>query len=148
MKFVSSYSIEILFPPPGWSVVVFREAYVPGDCQDSHVTLFVQTFIQVCAKESHDPTDGYDVYGGERAKFVERYADGTKVVVLAPDVAVMSPRLCRRQPSWLPPADQPLRFERMITALCRVDRRDVPKHEPKKRVHATNPLLAAKRNSQ
>ena len=31
------------------------------------------------------------------------------------------------------PSEEYLRFERMTTALFRVDKRDVPKHEPKKR---------------
>jgi hypothetical protein len=29
------------------------------------------------------------------------------------------------------------RFERVLTALFRVDKRDVPKHEPKRRVRVT-----------
>jgi hypothetical protein len=45
--------------------------------------------------------------------------------------------MSKRQPSSPPPAEQPseeyLRFPRMTSALFRVDKRDVPKHEPKKR---------------
>jgi len=37
------------------------------------------------------------------------------------------------QPSADPPSSEYLRFERMTDALFRVDKRDVPKHETKKR---------------
>jgi hypothetical protein len=43
-----------------------------------------------------------------------------------------------------PPAKQPSeeysRFERLTDALFRVDKRDVPKHEPKKRKDSSSPL--------
>jgi hypothetical protein len=45
--------------------------------------------------------------------------------------------MSKRQPSSRPPAEKPseeyMRFERFANALFRVDKRDVPKHEPKKR---------------
>jgi hypothetical protein len=45
--------------------------------------------------------------------------------------------MSKRQPSSPPPAEKPseeyMRFERFADALFRVDKRDVPKHEPKKR---------------
>jgi hypothetical protein len=48
--------------------------------------------------------------------------------------------MSKRQPSSPPPAEKPseeyLRFERFANALFRVDKRDVPKHEPKKRATA------------
>jgi len=37
------------------------------------------------------------------------------------------------EPSADPPSEEYLRFERMTDALFRVDKREVPKHEPKKR---------------
>lgn len=44
--------------------------------------------------------------------------------------------MSKRQPSP-PPAEKPseeyMRFERFADALFRVDKRDVPKHEPKRR---------------
>jgi hypothetical protein len=40
-------------------------------------------------------------------------------------------------PSADQPSDEYLRFERMTEALFRVDKRDVPKHEPKKRASAS-----------
>ena len=35
--------------------------------------------------------DHYDFSGGQRGKYAARYAEGTNVVVLAPDVAAMFP---------------------------------------------------------
>jgi len=50
--------------------------------------------------------------------------------------------MSKRQPSPPPPAEQPseeyVRFERLANALFRVDKRDVPKHEPKKRKPQSN----------
>ena len=42
------------------------------------------------------------------------------------------------------PADAFERFQRLARALFRVDKRDVPKHEPKKRGNTTNPPLSPK----
>lgn len=41
----------------------------------------------------------------------------------------------QQQPSSPPPEDteESTRFDRMVRALFRVDKRDVPKHEPKRR---------------
>jgi hypothetical protein len=39
----------------------------------------------------------------------------------------------RPQPSAEAPSEEYLRFERFADALFRVDKRDVPKHEPRKR---------------
>jgi hypothetical protein len=69
------------------------------------------------------------------------------VPVPRPAVGVSSRSMSKRQPSSPPPADQPseeyLRFERMTSALFRVDKRDVPKHEPKKRQPASREDLDA-----
>jgi hypothetical protein len=45
----------------------------------------------------------------------------------------MAKQPTKPQPSAEAPSDEYLRFERMTTALFRVDKRDVPKHEPVKR---------------
>ena len=37
--------------------------------------------------EDHDMRDEYDFSGGTRGKFTKRYAEGSNVVVLEPDVA-------------------------------------------------------------
>jgi hypothetical protein len=44
-------------------------------------------------KTKHDDEmrSHYDFSGGERGKYAARYAQGTNVVVLAPDVAAMFP---------------------------------------------------------
>ena len=45
----------------------------------------------------------------------------------------------RCDPPDSPRSEEYLRFERMTSALFRVDKRDVPKHEPKKRSPASRP---------
>jgi hypothetical protein len=42
-------------------------------------------------KQNDEMRDHYDFSGGVRGKYAERYAEGTNVVVLAPDVAEMFP---------------------------------------------------------
>lgn len=47
--------------------------------------------------------------------------------------------MSKRQPTPPPtekPSEEYMRFERFANALFRVDKRDVPKHEPKKRPRA------------
>jgi hypothetical protein len=45
----------------------------------------------------------------------------------------------KRQPKPAPSDDTPFqRFERFAKALFQVDKREVPKHEPKRRAAATN----------
>jgi hypothetical protein len=55
--------------------------------------------------------------------------------------------MSKRQPSSPQPAEKPseeyLRFERFADALFRVDKREVPKHEPKKRKHTSPEHLDA-----
>ena len=43
------------------------------------------------AKRDPDLLDEYDFSKGVRGKYAKRYAEGTNVVVLAPDVAAMFP---------------------------------------------------------
>jgi hypothetical protein len=43
------------------------------------------------AKQDDAMRDHYDFSGGQRGKYAARYAEGTNVVVLAPDVARLSP---------------------------------------------------------
>ena len=43
------------------------------------------------AKQDDAMRDHYDFSGGQRGKYAARYAEGTNVVVLAPDVAAMFP---------------------------------------------------------
>ena len=43
------------------------------------------------AKQDGEMRSHYDFSGGERGKYAARYAEGTNVVVLAPDVAAMFP---------------------------------------------------------
>jgi hypothetical protein len=43
------------------------------------------------AKRDPDMLDEYDFSKGIRGKYAKRYAEGTNVVVLAPDVAAMFP---------------------------------------------------------
>lgn len=43
------------------------------------------------AKRDPDLLDEYDFSQGVRGKYAKRYAEGTNVVVLAPDVAAMFP---------------------------------------------------------
>ena len=43
------------------------------------------------AKQNDEMRDHYDFSGGVRGKYAARYAEGTNVVVLAPDVADMFP---------------------------------------------------------
>jgi hypothetical protein len=45
----------------------------------------------------------------------------------------MAKQPMKPQPSAEAPSEEYLRFERMTSALFRVDKRDVPKHEPKPR---------------
>jgi hypothetical protein len=47
----------------------------------------------MAGKAKHDEAmrSHYDFSGGERGKYAARYAEGTNVVVLAPDVAAMFP---------------------------------------------------------
>jgi len=49
--------------------------------------------MKKAAKKRRDPDmlDHYDFSGGERGKYTKRYAEGTNVVVLAPDVAKAFP---------------------------------------------------------
>ncbi len=42
-------------------------------------------------KRASDLLDEYDFRGGVRGKYAKRYAEGTNVVVLAPDVAAVFP---------------------------------------------------------
>ena len=42
-------------------------------------------------KRDPDLLDEYDFSKGERGKYAKRYAEGTNVVVLAPDVAAVFP---------------------------------------------------------
>lgn len=42
-------------------------------------------------KAEEEMRDHYDFSGGVRAKYAARYAEGTNVVVLAPDVAAIFP---------------------------------------------------------
>ncbi len=42
-------------------------------------------------KRDPDMLDEYDFSKGERGKYAKRYAEGTNVVVLAPDVAAVFP---------------------------------------------------------
>ncbi|HXH94443.1 MAG TPA: hypothetical protein VNN25_22895 [Thermoanaerobaculia bacterium] len=43
------------------------------------------------SKQDDEMRDHYDFSGGVRGKYAARYAEGTNVVVLAPDVADMFP---------------------------------------------------------
>ena len=43
------------------------------------------------SKQADEMRDHYDFSGGVRGKYAARYAEGTKVVVLASDVAAMFP---------------------------------------------------------
>jgi hypothetical protein len=43
------------------------------------------------AKREPEILEEYDFSGGTRGKYAKRYAEGTNVVVLAPDVAAMFP---------------------------------------------------------
>ena len=43
------------------------------------------------AKQNGEMRSHYDFSGGERGKYAARYAEGTNVVVLAPDVAALFP---------------------------------------------------------
>jgi hypothetical protein len=43
------------------------------------------------AKQNDEMRSHYDFSGGERGKYAARFAEGTNVVVLAPDVAAMFP---------------------------------------------------------
>ncbi len=43
------------------------------------------------AKQDGEMRSHYDFSAGERGKYAARYAEGTNVVVLAPDVAAMFP---------------------------------------------------------
>jgi len=43
------------------------------------------------AKQDEAMRDHYDFSGGVRGKYAARYAEGSNVVVLAPDVAAMFP---------------------------------------------------------
>ena len=43
------------------------------------------------AKQSDEMRDHYDFSGGVRGKYAARYAEGSNVVVLAPDVAEVFP---------------------------------------------------------
>ena len=43
------------------------------------------------SKPDPDMLDEYDFSSGVRGKYAKRYAEGTNVVVLAPDVAAVSP---------------------------------------------------------
>ena len=43
------------------------------------------------AKSKPDMLDEYDFRHGERGKYAQRYAEGTNVVVLDPDVAAIFP---------------------------------------------------------
>jgi hypothetical protein len=43
------------------------------------------------SKQDDEMRDHYDFSGGVRGKYAARYAEGTNVVVLAPDVAAMFP---------------------------------------------------------
>ena len=45
----------------------------------------------VKSKRDPDILDEYDFSAGVRGKYAKRYAEGTNVVVLAPDVAAMFP---------------------------------------------------------
>ena len=49
--------------------------------------------MKKAAKSKRDPDmlDEYDFSTGVRGKYAKRYAEGTNVVVLAPDVAAMFP---------------------------------------------------------
>ena len=49
--------------------------------------------MKKAAKSKRDPDmlDEYDFSSGVRGKYAKRYAEGTNVVVLAPDVAAMFP---------------------------------------------------------
>ncbi len=49
--------------------------------------------MKKAAKRKPDPDmlDEYDFSSGVRGKYAKRYVEGTNVVVLAPDVAVMFP---------------------------------------------------------
>jgi hypothetical protein len=49
--------------------------------------------MKKAAKRKTDPDilDEYDFSPGTRGKYAKRYAEGTNVVVLAPDVAAMFP---------------------------------------------------------
>jgi hypothetical protein len=55
-------------------------------------------FDKMTRKRNHDEMRSrYDFSGGIRGKYAARYAEGTNVVVLAPDVAEGVSRLSRRK---------------------------------------------------
>ncbi len=49
--------------------------------------------MKKATKASHDPDllDEYDFSKGVRGKYAKRYAEGTNVILLAPDVAALFP---------------------------------------------------------
>jgi hypothetical protein len=47
--------------------------------------------MKKATRERDDMRDHYDFRGGVRGKYASRYAEGTNVVVLDPDVAAMFP---------------------------------------------------------
>ena len=47
--------------------------------------------MKKAAREKDEMRDHYDFSGGVRGKYAQRYAEGTNVVVLDPDVAEMFP---------------------------------------------------------
>ena len=59
--------------------------------------------MKKAVKGKRDPEmlDEYDFSKGVRGKYAKRYAEGTNVVVLAPDVAAMFPDAASVNAAWL-----------------------------------------------